>query len=363
MQTLFIIFSLLILPLSLHANGHEATHWREKADDLAFFLDLNNPNYKQAKHTFSTFYENVTRWVFPNYFKPHPLLGTGYIPLMTARDVIRTDQAILYNVELEFDEFSRREIPRLNTESAKRFVILGGCSFMMGQGVSADETVAYHLSQLNPKRYPLNYGIQGSSLNVLLRQLQLIKPELELPFEQGDLIYMYMSSHPERAAMTLPSYDWMSNTPYFQFNDNGKIEKFGPMQEMRPYRHWLLTSLRKWLPTQWLNNRITPAVFQSDWNYTCQLIKAIDEQWKSMKKRGAFVVYLHPLSFIPKQLYQCLDEARIAYIQGSREPLSEAEAKIPIDGHPTGALNQLVAQQIEKALLEQEGLEITLKSQ
>ena len=104
-----------------------------------------------------------------------------------------------------------------NKESLGGIYLLGG-SFVFGEGVSDNETFAYHLNILNPKYNVYNFSVPGYGTVQSLLMLKEIKNELKLP---EIIIYGFINHHKVR---NVARGEWLNHL----LQNSSKDSKFKP---------------------------------------------------------------------------------------------------------------------------------------
>jgi hypothetical protein len=331
-------------------NSYPLISFVDKQDEIEKFLDLQFEEFSLLSQIDPGYTgDDIVTWSYPSLYIKDDILGLGLRPNTTSRMIMRESNRLVFDSTITIDEFSRRVTPRARASSHKRALVLTGCSWTFGFGLSDDQTINHYVSEMSDEIYPFNYGYNGGATNISLELVRRLDPKSEIGFEEADLIYVYMASHLDRTIGTLPSYNWMQQTPYFLRAEKGHFEPHSPMSEVRPWRHRFLTFFDR---HEWLWNRggdrIFPRMMNSEISYVCDLVGEMKRVWEIKYPKSRFFVYLHPMSFPNPRFETCLKQRNISTFQGEVGDLQNYV--ILGDGHPNQLMNREVATQILKFL-------------
>lgn len=130
--------------------------------------------------------------------------GQGYYapsPNRVYKSVERTaDGKLVYDIEYQIDEFSRRFVHSSDPKASYALALLG-CSFVYGEGVDNSESLPFYLHQYVPQANVYNLGFHGNSIANFLYQVQEIKDHpfyKDIVGKKRIAIYVFQDFHLDR---------------------------------------------------------------------------------------------------------------------------------------------------------------------
>ncbi len=336
----YILASIALTLLTTPSKGARVLSPIEVKTQGDAFSDLRNPNFSHGEFVFAR--GEIFRWQYPMQYKPNVNYGYLHRANESVRDIARTQEQLLYDSIYTTDSYSRR-INLTKPKGKEFFLILGGCSFVFGAGLNDNQTLNHFINEAQSKYYAYNYGVSGSSINLLLARLhheQAFNSQLE--FESGDLVYTFISDHVPRAVGAWPT---AKSTPYFRKNTKGRMEFAGSIEKNFSFFRRILIDSVPFFPEALKINRFIPRVNSSDYEYFCSLIKETNETWKEKHKKGRFVFAFHPFQETDEKIVACLEANKILYFHPKITDFS-GRYDIPVDHHPNDRMNKFYAAQI-----------------
>ncbi|HNW43199.1 MAG TPA: hypothetical protein PKI19_01750 [Elusimicrobiales bacterium] len=252
---------------------------------------------------------------------------------------------LIYDVKYVKDEFGRRVTPGEERKKAGRFLLLMGDSFIFGQGVAQNETLAAFLGGEMPHYRIYNYGVTGLMPGELLDWARAITGAPELGEKSGTVLYFYDNRHISRNMGSFFDIgNWGAKKPYYFEDASGRIRTEGTQAETRPLRTLLAKLYARSAVFRYFRLDFPGKPRKADWLFEVKLLRQLREAARGF---GAdkFLVVLYPDN-PGEQLTPYLEEARIAYIDLSRwkmGDLTEGPPGIRGDGHPTPESNKVLA--------------------
>lgn len=266
-------------------------------------------------------------------------LGFRLLPNNHVNSIFRTKDQVIWNVNINTDQHSRRMVPFKGNVKAEKFLAFFGCSFVYGTGLNDNETLPYYVAKQLPHYRVYNYGIGASSAHLFLALLEEGKLQDQIAEKNGILVYVLMGGHLGRANAFMSEAGWNKRSPYYKYNASGELVRAGNFETSRP----VLTSFYTWLwpkIERWATRRINfPPVLDSHIQYTCDLIKQSQKVFNEMYPHSKFVVTNHPLSSAQQPLWDCLKRSKIDLLDYDPR-MDREEYRVPIDGHPTAMFNR-----------------------
>jgi hypothetical protein len=346
MRKLFVVFTGLLLQFGLCVNtfatemAEESYLTKTKLGD--WFADMSNDQFKEVEHVKQQ--GEVWHWQYPHHYTPHVLYG--YLPKANAtiRSIARTNSVLVYDSIHSIDKFNRR-VNLLKPQFKEKFLILAGCSFTYGTGLNDNQTLNHFINETSEKYYAYNYGVGGSSINLLLARLVLEKDlKSQLEFETGDLVYVFIHDHIARSVGSWPNL-WIRSTPYFKKNATGKLEFNGSIEKNDSWFRKVLIDSVEFFPDFLKRNRVIPSLSSSDYDYFCSLVKVVNKLWQTQYQNGRFVFAFHPSQERDEKIIKCLEDNKIRFFHARPNDYA-AGYEIPVDHHPNERMNRFFSQRI-----------------
>lgn len=113
------------------------------------------------------------------------------------------------------DKFNMR--PTQKKSSAKKYLVLAGCSFTFGVGVEDQHTLPVYLQNQLPDYQGYNLGSMGGGLHTVIWHVGHFAPRHYLKEKSGDFIYVFMEDHIRRFLGDFRFVRWAPSTaPYYR---------------------------------------------------------------------------------------------------------------------------------------------------
>jgi hypothetical protein len=242
----------------------------------------------------------------------------------------------------------------LKKKSTQKFFLgLFGCSFTQGSALNDDQTIGYYLAKYSPEYFPYNYGIGGAGMSTILALTEKVNFKEQISESEGVFVYLYIEAHPRRSLGRWPEIQWSDSLPYYKKNEQGLLIHSGSVGEARPYYVKTLKMLGKIFGNNVLKGRVFPYITESDELLACQIVSQARDNLKKSFPKSKFVVYGHPTGgTITKTLSDCIVGKNINVHQGFVKEFAKDIDSYTVegDGHPNAAANELIAQDILKAV-------------
>jgi len=162
----------------------------------------------------------------------------------------RTENEIIYRVNYTIGSDGFRVTPsQILQQSGPRINLFGG-SFMFGEGLNDDETIAYYTSQYLPNVAVKNYGMHGWGVHNAFA----IFEHLNVKGSVNVLL-----TGPFHALRSSCVQWWTANHPKYQLTQSGKVKYVGLCGKKRPP-----TFLEKVMSKSYLYSLIRSRFFQPD---------------------------------------------------------------------------------------------------
>jgi hypothetical protein len=293
----------------------------------------------------------------PFYDPNHPDLGWRLLPNVNSHVVRYFGENLAYDYVLRTDQFARRlawsATVRADQESAKRFLIWLGGSFMFGEGLPDEQTLDYQVSQKLATFRTYNYAVPGYGLANVLAQAESVPFKDQVPERRGVVLYLFPGFHVDRMVGGLQSIDWIGLIPHFRREGN-QLVRDGFLQVKHPIRTWLKRFYNKTFLRQKFQLSWPFHINDEDLQTACLAIAQVRDRVTAHFDSAQFFLVLHPFTETV-DVTGCLAQYSVATIDLRQTfvGVPDHELKIPYDGHPSAKANQLLAEKIAEFLNQQ----------
>ncbi|MDD5628442.1 MAG: hypothetical protein PHU21_05225 [Elusimicrobia bacterium] len=275
--------------------------------------------------------------------------GLLWLPRQSFRFIRKTRSGqLIWDLNCVIDEFSRRDTPGERRKArAERFLLLLGDSFIFGEGVDQDETLAADLGQDLPWARVYNYGIGGLFPGELLERMRLVKGPPEIKEKTGTAVYFFSDSHILRNMCSLHSVGgWGYSRPYYRGQADGRIAAEQYIKDARPVWTFLAKLFVRSNAARFLNMDFPTQPGEKDLRFMAEMIGQLQAETRRLGADRFYVVFYPNNSSMANRLFPYLEKAGIPCIDMSGWNLLEltkGPAFIPGEGHPTAETHRLIA--------------------
>jgi hypothetical protein len=235
-------------------------------------------------------------------------------------------------------------------------VFFGG-SFTFGEGVEDHETLPNRVAIRSPGRRVTNLGFPGYGPGQMLRRIELREGLESFSGNSPHAIYVYIPAHVRRVIGTMRlTTTWARDFPYYAISTVGELEYRGTMTTGRPILSRVYSRLAREPIMKCFEVDLPPRFDGDDYELTARVIEASRSGWLETFPNGDFTVVIYPgknegrdppariLPYLRKYGLRVLDySGRLDGITGMW---------IPLDGHPTPAALDRVAEWLVADLAE-----------
>jgi hypothetical protein len=295
----------------------------------------------------------------------HPLLGrksnagqtrvvkySGALPLLgqQCKDPVRATSRTsathetIYDITYGFDGHCRRQVP--NNGGRKRTkIVLAGCSFTFGEGVSDGQTVANQLAALRKDTAVHSISLPGFGPGDVLRELQERGTRTEGLGPPGGVgVFLLIDAHLERTICksfcVQDRFAWvLQQRPYYRLDAGGDPVYVGPFKDSAP---WKWRWYRLVFGSAFLEFVGLPRVRWSgeDFRLMAALLAQIGKEMAEKAAIDRFVVVFYPGSsgYLAQHLREPLTQLGVRFLDYSSldlDVLTDGHAVLPVDGHPS----------------------------
>jgi hypothetical protein len=202
----------------------------EKYDDcqnIKFVKEYQEKIYHLENFTCSRAIDE--RELFSNFEK---IFGWGLSIERKVINIMKLDKKVLYDKVYYTDKSGFRRVDS-NKSKAKSHLIIGGGSFVFGDGLNQNETVMHHLGLKYPKKNIYPIGLPGFSPAQTWLLFNQMKPRKWIKESEGDLVIMHFNFHRERICGSKSYLTWTSKKGPYLKKVNDKIEYQGSFKGMQ----------------------------------------------------------------------------------------------------------------------------------
>lgn len=265
------------------------------------------------------------------------------------------NQPLEASFTVTLDQWKRRST--VQSETATKHMLFFGGSFVFGDIVNDDQTLASVVTKLAPEFQGYNYGYPGGAPTVMLTQLLARDMPKEIREKSGYSVLVWNNFHADRIFPVPRSISYVKDMPHYSFSADGRLQYGKMVGEAVP-----LTSA--WMQFLWdirllhvLDRDISDWLMKDDAELACSIFKEINFQLRRKLPLSKFVVLWYPGSLPDSDILsldKCLETNEIAQIL-----MPEIEAREEdhfTDGHPRPELHRATAELLLKklSLLESE---------
>jgi len=297
---------------------------------------------------------HVETYVDPGYYQQHDALGWAPRPGSTTRASKRVDGASIYDVEYAIDALGRRITPVASTQERTRFVLFFGCSCTFGEGLGQTETFPFFVAAGAPRIMPYNYGFHGYGPQHLLARLESGSLRGEVGEREGDLVYLFIDSHVNRAIGSLVVYNgWAHSAPNYEIDATGEVVRRGTLTTGKPLTALAYSMLGLSQVLRHFRVEIPPVITDAHVEFTAQIFARSAVLFREQFGSGRFVVVMFPGSTLAGRLRLALERLGVEFLDYSQLfDYQQPEYHLPEDWHPTARANQVMAQRLDADLVD-----------
>ena len=116
----------------------------------------------------------------------------------------------MFNVRIRSDSYGRRLTINKEPQKRTKFLLTMGCSYVFGEGLNDEGTMASSLARKMPDYMVYNYGVPGASPVQMWQKASQMDLRAEIPEAKGTAIYFLYAFQLQRL---LGSMKWLRYTP------------------------------------------------------------------------------------------------------------------------------------------------------
>lgn len=312
--------------------------------------------YAERKMTHHELIKNGDLDIFPEWDE----IGQ-FPPLSEVRYFGQKDGKIFFDVNYKYAQNGLRiekEIPG----TKKTHLILGGCSFVFGAAIQADETLSSQIRRKHDSINVLNFGHAGGGLHTQLRAFDLIDVKKLVPETDGTYVFFFFFDHLARWKASPTYMAWAQpDDIHYEFDKSGKLTHM----RLKDYKGWKeLTEAREaGLDHVYIR---TKSITDDKWsdellNDFVKGIKELRKKYLALYPKGRFVFSFYPFMSekeAVRRLVGILEKENIEIYDGVYEfhqhvinsKLPDSSFNVPLDGHPNARFNDFYSDALSRRL-------------
>jgi hypothetical protein len=288
----------------------------------------------------------------------------GWPALAKVHTVSFLGEEKVWDVVYEIDKDHLRINPP-PTNATNRTIVLGGCSFTFGEGLSGEETLSYFLQSQYKDTRVINMGISGGGTQVLHRYFDRKDIKSVFGLDETTFVYVFIHEHLARWHARPLYFTWVTpNRPHYTIS-NGRAEYQGPISETSGYIAYQKAKALE-LSKTW---NMVSNVVASEYIWTDKELDDFSLSILDLKKKfnasypsDKFFFVYHPFGDIQPdirdRLTKNLNHYEISVLNNSDQAstfLHKQPQDIPYffpDGHPRPAFNKFFSIWLAQSLKE-----------
>ena len=250
-----------------------------------------------------------------------------------------------YRVTYTYDNQGRRVVTPPDGESQKHLLLLGG-SYVFGQGLSDEETLAYRLQELTGHNV-VNYALSGVGPPFVLRQFEIdmIQPTQK----QGVALLLLPGFHEDRISMNSSHY-WLWKTPGYESCGESEVCSIG-FQENTGATVSRFLKIYSWLRSNskvlsHFGQRIHSKSRDERLTLMARIVKKIQLAYEE-RFQGPFFVVLMPDFEYPLDFLEALAQVSVPIIEIKDSQFQMSQKQVcHCDSHPSAAYMRYIADEL-----------------
>lgn len=292
----------------------------------------------------------------PDGIKVPPTLLFNIIANGTMKVTFKKAQKLIYDVTYTFNPWGLRNVERQFDNAQAEYLIIGPCSFSLGEGLQDKEQISSYLEQRDHRFNNYNLGVMGGGLHTLFQFFRNIDVSELVQEDNGVFVYVYIQNHLNRWFLRPDFLQWADkNSPVFNL-ENGTVNYKGFLKDQEKYLDFQ-TGISA---DRFLRHR--DSFTEDEYEEFAKAISKFKELYLAKFPGGKFFFLIHPENGVPAKelpiLKAKLEENGIevwsfslAYenLKSTLVKTSE-DFMIPVDGHPNALMNEFIAEEILRRL-------------
>jgi hypothetical protein len=199
---------------------------------------------------------------------------------------------------------------------------------------------------------PYGYGFHGYGPQHLLARLESGQLPGEVSESDGDLVYLFIDSHVNRAIGSMVVYTgWADSTPNYVLDESGVPLRRGTLTTGRPLTSLLYSVLGRSQTLAYLGVDIPPRITERHIDLTARILARSAELFRASFGAGRFVVVIFPGSTHAGRLATALDRLDVEFLDySSLLDYDDPRYFIAEDWHPSPLTHRTLAERLVEDL-------------
>ena len=262
--------------------------------------------------------------------------------------VYRKTGEVIYGVNYLTDELSRRITPVKNLNQRDKFIVFLGDSFMYGEGIKNEETLATKVGEKTASYMPYNYGFHGFGPFDILARIENTDFQKEVKESNGTFIYFFIDNHINRTIGSMSVMGWKSKDVYYEWNGKQSLVRRGNFTTGRPWVTAIYNILKHSRILRLVNVDFPLRITDKHLDLVGLTIQKMNDRIAKMYPHGSFYVLIEPGSKHAPELIRRFGQLGIKYLDYTNlyDPKSLNFKLNEHDGHPSPFAIEAIANKI-----------------
>ncbi len=298
-------------------------------------------------------YSEKTYWE-PSAIVPDSTLGSALHKDTVISHAYVINDSLIYRQNYRTDKYGRRINPSTHADSTySEFVMVTGCSFAFGYGLSESETLSHYLDSVTGRR-AYNYGVSGHGTQQTLAILQSRELAAEISEQNGVLVHFFIDDHLPRLIGSRRLIKlWASNYPYYYLED-GELKRDGSFWTGRHLQSRFYRAISQSAFVDLFDIDFPLSISNRHLELFGAVLHEAKKEFKKQYPKGQFLVVIGPNSTLAKEVTEVLEAQNVKVLDLSAL-LDKEDKQYKIhwtEAHPNNKYYLEVALAIDSLLRE-----------
>lgn len=303
------------------------------------------------KHYYQAPYSEETIWS-PSPVVSDSIMGSVLPKDTTIRHTYIINDSLIYKRNYRIDNYGRRITPNTRPDSSySEFIMVTGCSFAFGYGLSGTETIGFYLDSLTGNR-AYNYSAPGYGTQQTLALLESRNLNDEINEANGTLVHLFIDDHiPRLIGSRRMMKLWARDYPYYNL-DGDELKRNGSFSNGRKLRTQFYRAISQSAFIDLFDIDFPWYVSNSHLELFGAVLEESKKEFYRQYPNGRFLVVIAPNSELSPRIRETLQSKDIEALDLSNL-LDKEEKRYKLhwtEAHPNKQYYLEVAQEIESHL-------------
>jgi len=296
-------------------------------------------------------YSEKTSWK-PSAGIPDSIMGSVLPKNTTLEHIYTVNDSLIYQQNYQIDKYGRRITPSTGPDSTySEFMMVTGCSFAFGYGLSETETLGFYLDSLTSYR-AYNYAAPGYGTQQTLALLESRNLNDEINEANGTLVHFFIDDHiPRLIGSRRMMKLWARDYPYY-YLDGSELKRNGSFWTGRKLQTRLYRAISQGAFIDLFDIDFPWYVSNSHLELFGAVLEDSKKEFHRQFPDGRFLVAIAPNSELSARVRETLESKDIECLDLSGL-LDKEEKQYKLhwtEAHPNNQYYLEVAQEIESHL-------------